>query len=118
MPRRSAAGETSPEELAHLLDALGPRAENLVDKDAWQAFMTERFTPGHGFGELSELAVERSWEAGQQRIGWMKEGFRPYTFKSIIEPSLRFGIKGYKGSFGVEKARAIWQADVGTAPPF
>lgn len=85
-------------------------------KEAMADFLSKRRLRKGEF-PLSERQVQALWDNSPTIRRWLEPGIRPYQFKSTIGTGQRYGIKGMRGSFGLQRAREIYQQRTGQLPP-
>lgn len=85
--------------------------------DALRSFMTLR-AKEEGILGPSDAQVDALWGLVEKKYKYQERGFRATRGAFIIEPKVRFYIKGRRGGFGITRAREIYREMYDEDVPF
>ncbi|KKM68437.1 hypothetical protein LCGC14_1460910 [marine sediment metagenome] len=111
---------TDPEALAAYVEWLA-RMEvgvaSVVTIERLQEWMDRRFIKDDKMLPTDEQ-VEAVFGAKQAVYRFQEAGLKPFNSRTAIGASLRFGVTGMRGAFGLTRARAIFFERTGGVAPF
>ena len=90
---------------------------DVVTIERLQGFMERRFARDEMFAPTGNQ-VKAVFGAKQNVFRFQEAGLKPFNSRTAIGSSLRFGITGMRGAFGLTRARVIFQERTGGVAPF
>lgn len=117
MPTKPRPGGTPDEEFEAWFIRLDVTIEGTYNMDALGQFMKDR-AQQDGFTAPGENAIRGMWDHVEKGWDFKEVGIKSFVMRATIGPSLRFGITGMRGAFGITRAREIYTERTGEAAPW